>query len=126
MEYVYMQFPQPTDTAGVPIRIQVVDPDNEYAWIGTAPSAPYGNYAYSFIPQKEGLYSIIATFDGTESYWGSETTTYLGVGPAITPSSPITPEPQPGTPLITTEVALILIVAIAAVAIIAFLLLKRK
>ena len=54
MEYVYMQFPRPENTVGVQVRIQIVDPTGEYAWIGTATSDSYGNYAYSFIPQMKG------------------------------------------------------------------------
>ena len=125
MEYVYQQKPRPQDTVGVPVRIQIVDPNYEYSWIGTATSDSYGNYAYSFIPQIEGQYAIIATFDGSESYWGSETTTYLTVDPAISPSGPITPEPTE-TPLITTEVAIVLVAAISAIVIIAFLVLRRR
>ncbi|MCJ7721086.1 hypothetical protein MUO98_01575, partial [Candidatus Bathyarchaeota archaeon] len=82
MQYVYMQYQRPTDTMGVPVRIQIVDPAYTYAWIGTATSDAYGNYEYSFIPQMEGTYTIIATFVGSKSYYGSQQTTYLTVGPA--------------------------------------------
>jgi hypothetical protein len=82
MEYVYQQKPRPQDTVGVEVRIQVLDPAGNYAWIGTATTDSYGNYAYSFIPQMEGQYAIIATFIGSEAYWKSETTTYLTVDPA--------------------------------------------
>ncbi len=82
MQYVYMQYKRPIDTMGVPVKIQIVDPAGTYAWIGTATSDAYGNYEYMFIPQMEGTYTIIATFDGSKSYWGSQTTTYLTVGPA--------------------------------------------
>ncbi|KON31671.1 hypothetical protein AC477_03990, partial [miscellaneous Crenarchaeota group-1 archaeon SG8-32-1] len=92
MQYVYMQYQRPTDTMGVPVRIQVVDPAGAYAWIGTATSDAYGNYEYSFIPQMEGTYTIIATFIGSKAYWGSQTTTYLTVGPA-TPTVSIPPYP---------------------------------
>ena len=125
MEYVYMQFPRPEDAVGVPVKIQIVDPAGTYAWIGTATSDAYGNYAYSFIPQMEGQYTVISTFDGSESFYGSTTTTYLQVGPAPSPSSPITPE-TPETPLITTEVAIVLVAALAAIVIIAFLVLRRR
>ncbi|MEJ2281112.1 MAG: hypothetical protein P8X97_04250, partial [Candidatus Bathyarchaeota archaeon] len=43
----------------------------------TATTDSYGNYAYSFIPQMKGTYTIIATFDGSDSYFGSQQTTYL-------------------------------------------------
>ena len=92
MQYVYMQYQRPTDTMGVPVRIQIVDPAGAYAWIGTATSDSYGNYEYSFIPQMEGTYTIIATFIGSKAYWGSQMTTYLTVGPA-TPTVTIPPYP---------------------------------
>ena len=82
MGYVYQQKPRPQDAVGVEVRIQTLDPDGNYAWIGTTTTDSYGNYAYSFIPQKEGMYAIIASFVGSNGYWGSETTTYLMVGPA--------------------------------------------
>ena len=53
---------------------------NQFCW-----SDSYGNYAYSFIPQKKGTYTIIATFDGSESYWGSSQTAYMTVGDAPAP-----------------------------------------
>ncbi len=125
MEYVYMQKPRPMDTVGVPVKIQIYDPNGQYAWIGTANSDAEGNYYYSFVPDMEGTYAVIATFDGTNGYWGSESTAYLSVGPAPSPGGPITPE-TPETPLITTELAIVLVVAIAAIVIVAFLVLRRK
>ncbi|MGD9131742.1 MAG: PQQ-binding-like beta-propeller repeat protein [Candidatus Bathyarchaeota archaeon] len=83
MKYVYMQFEKPTDVEGVPVKIQIIDPDGEYSWIGTPTSNSYGKYSFSFSPQKEGTYTIIATFDGSEAYYGSEDITYLTVGPAV-------------------------------------------
>jgi hypothetical protein len=88
-----MQYQRPADVIGVPVKIQIVDPAGAYAWIGTATSDAYGNYEYMFIPQMEGTYTIIATFDGSKSYWGSQTTTYLTVGPAPTQ---VTIPPYPG------------------------------
>jgi outer membrane protein assembly factor BamB len=84
MTYVYNQFERPADAMGVEVRIQVVDPAGNYAWIGTAQSDAYGKYAYSFIPQMKGTYTIIATFVGSNSYYGSQDTTYLIVGDAPT------------------------------------------
>ena len=82
------------------------------------------NFAYSWIPTTEGQYQVIATFDGSGAYYGSHSITYLTVDPAPSPAGPITPE-EP-TPLITTEVAIVLVAAIAAIVIIAFLILRRK
>jgi outer membrane protein assembly factor BamB len=82
MKYVYMQFERPTTVVGVEVRIQVVDPNGQYAWIGTATSDAWGNYQYSFIPQLKGTYTIFASFVGSNSYYPSENTAYLTVGDA--------------------------------------------
>ncbi|MEJ2242728.1 MAG: hypothetical protein P8Y18_11400, partial [Candidatus Bathyarchaeota archaeon] len=82
MYYVYNQFSRPTNAMGVEVRIQVVDPAGNYAWIGTTYSDSYGNYGYSFIPQMKGLYTIIASFVGSESYYGSQETAYVQVDDA--------------------------------------------
>ncbi|WNZ29797.1 MAG: PQQ-binding-like beta-propeller repeat protein [Candidatus Bathyarchaeota archaeon] len=138
MEYVYMQFGRPANVNGVPVKIEIVDPNGEYAWIGTATTDVYGNYGYSFRPQVEGQYMIIATFEGSASYFGSTSTTYFTVDPAPTPAAPIEPEEpetpvapieptQPEAPLITTEIAIIIAVAVVAViGVAAYWMLKRK
>jgi outer membrane protein assembly factor BamB len=85
MKYVYQQFPVPENPIGVPVKIQIYDPNGNYAWIGTTTTDPEGNYAYSFMPQMEGTYAVLATFDGSKSYYGSTKMTYLKVDPAPAP-----------------------------------------
>jgi hypothetical protein len=81
-------------------------------------------------PEHEGEYTIIATFEGSESYWRSFAETAVGVGPAEAPSGPIEPEPtEPAeAPLITTETAIIVAAVIVAVAVIVgfWIIRKRK
>jgi hypothetical protein len=82
MEYVYMQKERPTDTVGVQVELEAIDPNGEYAYLGTATTDTSGNYGFAFKPDVEGQYTILATFYGSKSYWGSTTTTYLTVDPA--------------------------------------------
>jgi len=95
MKYVYLQFARPTDATGVPVRIEIVDPNNQYSWIGTATSDAFGNYGYSFTPNVVGKYMIMATFGGSASYWGSTSTAYLTVDPAPAPYPTVTIPPYP-------------------------------
>ena len=113
MKYVYMQFSIPDDVSGVTVHLEAIDPDGEYLYIGAATTDVYGNYGFQFNPNKEGKYMIMASFKESGAYYGSTDTTYLGVGPVITPSGPITPETP--APLISTEAAIIGAVSIAAV-----------
>ncbi len=79
MLYVYKQFAPPAIVQGVPVKIEIIDPDHEYAWIGTATTDATGKFTYSWIPQKEGPYMIIATFEGSAGYYGSHDLSYLTV-----------------------------------------------
>jgi hypothetical protein len=149
MEYVHMQKIIPGNAKGVPVKLLAVSPDGQTIDLGTATSDIGGSYGISWTPAKEGLYQIIATFEGTNGYGGSYATTYLTVGPAnpiitptiaptatvvptITPTATVsaspTVAPTPGTG-ISTETLLIAgaaVVIIIAVIAAALVLRKRK
>jgi hypothetical protein len=137
MEYVYMQQPRPTDVTGVTVKIEAIDPNGNYQNYGTTTTDSYGNFGFAIEPEVPGTYMIITTFEGSDSYYASTDTAYLEVEEAPAPSTPIEPEEptepeepeQPVTeaPLITTEVAIILAVAvIAVIGVAAYWLLRRK
>jgi hypothetical protein len=77
MEYVYMQKPYPKKATGVEVNLEVVDPNNDRYQIGTVKSEPSGVYGFDFTPPGPGLYKIIATFQGSDSYWPSVAETFL-------------------------------------------------
>lgn len=128
MNYVYMQYPSPTNVMGVTLKFEAIDPNGNYQNLGTTTSDIAGNFGFTFEPEVPGQYMVIVTFEGSDSYYGSFTTTYLTVDPASESSTPIEPEqPATETPLITTEVAIIVgLVAIAITGIAAYWLIKRK
>jgi outer membrane protein assembly factor BamB len=126
MEYVYMQKPKPENAKGVTVKLYAVDSNDVYHDIGETTSDVWGNFGESWVPPAEDDYQIIAEFEGSNSYGESSASTYLTVGPALTPETPITPEPEP-SPLITTEVAIILaVVAVAVIAIVGYWILKKR
>jgi hypothetical protein len=130
MEFVYMQQNCPEMVQGVTVKIEAVDPNYNYQDYGTTHSDFYGNFALAFEPEVPGMYMIMATFEGTESYYRSYASTWVQVDEA-TPGIPIEPEEptepeEPVTPLITTEIAIIAAVAIIAVVGIAAYWLLRK
>jgi hypothetical protein len=136
MLYVYKQFEEPM-VNGVTVILCAVDPNGNYMDIDRTTSDMYGNWALAFKPEMEGTYQIIATFEGSEAYYGSTTSTYVTVDPAPAVSAPIEPEEpveipeEPSEPVeapfITTEIAIIAAVAVAAViGVAAYFFLKRK
>ncbi len=129
MEYVYMQKPCPDFFTGVEVKLQTLDPNNNFYEIGTVTSDTSGMYKLMWEPPVPGEYTIIATFEGSDSYYGSYTETAIGVCEAPSAGGPIEPEPiEPTTeiPLITTEIAIVAIVAVAVViGIVAFWALRK-
>jgi len=98
MEYLHMQQTFPMDATGVEVSLDVIDPNGNWVNIGTATSNTDGNYGLSWTPEHEGTYQIIATFEGSESYYASHDTTYMAVGPAPSAAQPIEPEPTTPAP----------------------------
>ncbi|MEM2098164.1 MAG: PQQ-binding-like beta-propeller repeat protein [Candidatus Bathyarchaeia archaeon] len=127
MKYVYAQFPLPTNVTGVVVSIDTIDPNHNWIHIGNATSDASGNFAFTFTPTIPGDYKIIATFDGSKSYFGSSAETFMTVTePAVTPTMP----PQLNVndviqPIITYLVVGVLAIIIA-IAVVGVLLLRKK
>ncbi len=153
MRYIYMQKPKPADAVGVTVKLSAVDSSGSSVDIGTATTDLYGKYGLSWTPAHTGTYQIIAKFESTNSYWGSEDAAYVTVNaaaaqpttqptqtvaptstvaPTVTPPVTVSPSPTvaptPGTG-ISTETLLIAgaaVVIIIAVVAAALFLRKRK
>jgi hypothetical protein len=149
MEYLYMQKPKPTNAAGVQVKLTTVDPNNNTIDIANVTSDTSGMFYYKWTPQLEGAYKVIATFEGSESYWPSYAETAIGVDAASpvsptaaptptptatptatpTPTPAVTPSPVPepkGFPTTEMYIAIAAAVIIIAVAAVAVILRRRK
>jgi hypothetical protein len=124
MAYVYKQFPLPVDCAGVDVTIDVLDANGNYYNIGTATSDISGFYSLAWTPEIPGPYTVVATFAGSEAYYASYAQTAFVVDPAPDPTPP-PPDPTPGPPT-DTYIAGSTIAIIAAIAVVALLLLRKK
>jgi hypothetical protein len=116
MAYVYMQKPRPTDATGVEVSLDAVDPNGNLIHIGTATSDTSGTFSYTWTtPDVPGDYAITATFEGSESYWGSYAETHATVtqAPAAT-AQPEYPQPIDNTWTIV-GVGIVLLIAIVLV-----------
>jgi hypothetical protein len=127
MEHVYKQHELPMNAQGVPVTIDAIDPNGNFVHIATVTSDMSGLYSYMWTPEKEGKYTLIATFEGSDSYFASYAETAVAVGPAAAPSGPIEPEPTEA-PFITTEIAILIAAVIVALAVIVgfWIIRKRK
>jgi outer membrane protein assembly factor BamB len=123
MLYVYKQLAKPTNVTGVEIELTAIDSNMNAVPIGTATSDAYGNFGFSWKPQTAGTYQIIATFGGSNSYYGSTATTYLTVTAA--PEEPA-PGPQITIPDYTLAIVGVGIAMILAVAIVGALVLRKR
>ena len=149
MEYLYMQKPKPTNATGVPVTLTALDPNNNTENIGTVTSDTNGNYKIAWTPPVSGVYTITATFAGSESYYTSSAETAIAVSnapaaqapiatpaPTATPPPTATPTPSPqvtATPVpapsssgVPTTYIVIAVVAIIVVVAAAALALRRR
>jgi hypothetical protein len=159
-----MNKPMPTHATGVTVLLQAMDSDYNVIDITHVTSDILGHYEYAWTPPDKDTYKILATFEGSESYWTSSAETALLVTEAPSPGEPIEPEPtepeptepiptepeptepiptepeptepeptepaptEPAeAPFITTEVAIIVAVAVVAViGIVAYWVLRKR
>ncbi|MDR1993253.1 MAG: PQQ-binding-like beta-propeller repeat protein [Nitrososphaerota archaeon] len=127
MEYVYMQKASPANVTGVPVSIYVIDGNNNYRHIGDTTSDASGMFTYAWKPDIEGPYTVKAVFEGSQSYYGSAAESSFYASQEVTPEA-LTQLP---TGLVTTADLLLYIGAVIAVnvvliAIVAFLVLKKR
>ena len=120
MLYVYKQFPRPTDVKGVWVKLDAINVyTGEYIDIGGTHTDSAGFYTVMWTPPKEGLYTILATFPGSKSYYPSYAETSIGVTaappPPPTPETPEIPTPPDYTPILTGLAVAIIVVAILVV-----------
>jgi hypothetical protein len=127
MEYLYMQMPKPTNATGVPVTLSYIDSNNNCFIIGTTSTDINGQYSYVFTPDIPGTYTIIASFDGSNSYFSSSAQTQMTFAlPAAVTSSP-TPAPASMADLYFLPMSIITIVAIVVIgALLAVLMLRKR
>jgi outer membrane protein assembly factor BamB len=125
MEYLYEQKPMPTDATGVEVTITVLDPNGNVYEVATATSDINGMFKTTFDPLVSGLYTVIATFGGSNSYYGSCGETAINVMEATVTPAP-TPTPAPMTDTYVLGLGAAAIIAIVIVGLVIILMLRRR
>jgi hypothetical protein len=115
MKYLYQQQPKPTNARGVLVHITAIDPNGNLQEIGNATSDMTGNYVISWTPPVSGIYTITASFAGTDSYYSSSAEAYFIIGQAsnASPQPTLTGAPTATPPAPTATVSPTPIVTIA-------------
>jgi hypothetical protein len=128
MKYVYKQMNMPM-VSGVPVKLEVVvDPNYNWYDIGTAYTDATGFFSIEWEPPVPGHYLILATFEGSKSYYPTyvETSVIVNEGlrlgtemefeqPTILQELTV-PKQSAEAPLISTDITII--IAVIAISII--------
>ncbi|XHH08027.1 MAG: PQQ-binding-like beta-propeller repeat protein [Candidatus Bathyarchaeia archaeon] len=134
MEYLHMQLPQSgiwgnATMTGVPVKLTAIDPNCNIIDIGeTTTDAYYGTFSYPWTPDMEGQYTIIASFDGDDSYGSSSASTGIVVGTTSATSTPTTSgtgDSSTNTTIMTVTIGMGIAVIIA-IAIATVLILRKR
>jgi hypothetical protein len=124
MDYLYGQnatmINSPPFCNGVPVTLTAVDSNGNSVNIGTTTSDGSGHFGYLYRSSLPGIYTIYATFAGSNSYYSS----YGETSGAVTAASAATSTPSPqaaqsslsGADLLTylAIVTIVIVIAIAA------------
>ncbi|MGA2680698.1 MAG: PQQ-binding-like beta-propeller repeat protein [Candidatus Bathyarchaeia archaeon] len=128
MEYVYMQQPEPTNITGVPVTLSVLDANGNYRTIGTTTTDASGTFSYTWTPDIPGVYTLYATFAGSNSYYGSSAEAHFyasTTGPTTAPTATPLTGLASNTTLMYGVAAIIIVIIIIGAAILFVLNRKR-
>ena len=127
MEYMFMQKMLPTDATGVEVSIDAIDPNNNFVHLGNATGDTTGMFGFTWTPPDiPGYYKIIATFDGSDSYWPSSATTgmYVQSAPQATALATAAPLSVADTYFVPASIGLFIMMIVVLIAIL--LLMRNK
>ena len=126
MMHVYKQNALPADVVGVEVVVSVIDPNNNCYEVARTTSDASGYFSTEFMPEVPGKYTVIAAFEGSQSYYGSlaETALLVEAAPAATPGP--TPTPAPMTDTYVLGLGAAAIVAIVIIGLIIILMLRKR
>jgi outer membrane protein assembly factor BamB len=89
MLYIYKQFEIPANATGVEVVFNAVNSTGHWLDIDRTKTDMTGKFSYIWNPDKEGKYTIVATFMGSDGYYAScaETTVLVGASEGHLPTA---------------------------------------
>jgi hypothetical protein len=132
MDYLHMQnatlLNTPPACNGVPVSLDALDSNGNFIHVGDTTSDGSGGFGYQWNPTTPGLYKVFATFGGSESYYNSYGQTFATVATATATSTPATTAPSNYATAadLTTNIAVVGIAIIIAIAIVGLVLYRKK
>jgi hypothetical protein len=120
MLHVYKQFERPADVVGVEVVVSVLDPNDNYYEVARTNGDANGYFGCTFTPEVPGFYKIVASFEGSNAYYGSFAETYVNVEEAPLPPIPAEALVLPPTESYITAATVAIIIAIAIVGLLLF------
>jgi len=126
MQYIYQQKPRPTNITGVKVTLSVIDGNDNLREIGIITSNDDGYFSLNWTPDIAGLYTVYASFDGSESYWPSHAVTSFAVDSAAPTSSPYPVTILPPTETYILSVGVAIIIAVAIVGALMLMAIKKR
>jgi outer membrane protein assembly factor BamB len=128
MAYLYMEQPLPTQATGVNVVITAIDPNHNFISIGNATSDLTGYYHYTWTPPDvPGTYTIVATFNADNSYYGSsaETSTVIASPTSATPVPTATPTSVADMYFVPAIAGLFVLIIVVAI-VLALLMIRKR
>jgi len=128
MDYKLFDQPFPSNARGVPMVITTMDPNGNFVSIGNATSDSSGNYHFTWTPPNvPGTYTVTATLNPTNSYYGSSAeTTMVIVGPSTHEATPTATPTSVADMYFVPAIAGIIVVIIIGFIVLALLMLRKR
>jgi len=126
MDYMYCQKPYPQNATGVDVVLSVIDANLNYRVIGTATSSASGVYSFNWKPDIPGMYTIIATFSGSNSYAPSSSETAAYVVESVQEPTPTESPPSTVEQYFLPVAAGLFVLGIIVLVLLVMVLLKKK
>jgi len=126
MDYMYNQKPCPQNATGVEVVLSVIDANLNYRVIGTTTSSASGVYSLNWKPDIPGMYTIIATFPGSNSYGPSSSETAAYVVESVQEPTPTESPPSVTDQYFLPVAAGLFVLGIILLVLLVMVLLKKK